>query len=224
MELISNSIAAVLPGAVVTIKITVLAWVISVIAGLLLALVGEANWRLTNWPLRGLLTLIRSVPQLLVLYFVFYGLGSVRIYLEPLIAAVIGLGLADAAYSAEYYRAGFVTVPASQREAGLSLGLSRLAIMRYIVLPQAIPFLIAPLLNSFVGLMKAATLGAAIGAPELLYQGRNFMALSGEVGGVALVIIGLYLLVTIPLSRLIGRFERRARGPYVQPAFAWAKQ
>jgi len=223
MDLVGGAVAAVLPGALVTIRITVFAWLISVFAGLFFALLREANWRLTTPPLRAFLGLVRSIPQLLVLYFVFYGLGSTRIHLDSFTAAVIGLGIADSAYSAEYYRAGFLTVPTRQREAGMSLGLSRWSIMRLIVLPQAVPFLVAPLGNSFVGLMKAATLGAAIGAPELLYQGRNYMAVSGQVGGVALVIIGLYLAATLPLTRLIGRFEKRVRAPYSQPVAEWVR-
>jgi polar amino acid transport system permease protein len=223
MDFVGGAIAAVLPGAVVTIQITIFAWLISVVVGLLIELVRGANWRRTTLPLNASLGLLRSLPQLLVLYFVFYGLGSARIYLDSFTAAVIALGIADAAYSAEYYRASFLTVPVTQREAGSSIGLSRWKIMRLIVIPQAVPFLIPPLLNSFVGLMKAATLAAAIGAPELLYEGRNYMAISGQVGGVAVVIITVYLVATIPLTRLIGRLEQRIRAPYAQPTAEWVK-
>jgi polar amino acid transport system permease protein len=145
---------------------------------------------------------------------VFYGLGQIHINLDSFTAAVIGLGIAEAAYVAEYYRAGFLTVTQGQREAGLSLGLSKFGVMRLIVIPEAIPFLVPPLLNSFVGLMKAATIAAAIGAPEVLYEARNYMAITGRVGEVALIIIVLYCVATIPLTRLIAGVERGIRAPY----------
>jgi His/Glu/Gln/Arg/opine family amino acid ABC transporter permease subunit len=216
MDLIRGVITAVLPGAIVTLEITVGAWSISVLLGLLLAVVRQSGGPLIGWPLTASVFLVRSVPQLIVLYIVFFGLGYFNINLNSLTAAIVGLGIAEAVYSAEYFRAGFITVPATQHDAGLSMGLSKLAVMRLIVIPQAIPFLMPPLLNSLVGLMKGATLAAAIGAPEILYQSENYMTKTGQIGPVALVIIGLYLVVTIPLTRLVGRLEVRVRSQYVQ--------
>lgn len=214
MGLITGTLSAVLPGAIVTVEISVCAWMIAVSVGLIVALARSANLPPLALLLEGLITILRSLPQLIILYVVFYGLGQIHINLDPFPAAVIGLGIAEAAYAAEYYRAGFLTVTRAQREAGLSLGLSKFAVMRLIVIPEALPFLVPPLLNSFVGLMKAATVAAAIGAPEVLYAGRNYMAITGRVGEVALVIIVLYLVATIPLTRLIGGVERRIRAPF----------
>jgi polar amino acid transport system permease protein len=216
VNLIRGVITDVLPGAVVTLEITFGAWSISVLLGLLLALVRQGGGPLLGWPVTASVILVRSVPQLVVLYIVFFGLGYFNINLNSLTAAIVGLGIAEAVYSAEYFRAGFITVPTSQHDAGLSMGLSKLAVMRLIVIPQAIPFLIPPLLNSLVGLMKGATLAAAVGAPEILYQSQNYMAKTGQIGPVALVIIGLYLIVTIPLTRFVGRLEVRVRAQYAQ--------
>lgn len=214
MDLIQGALGAVLPGAVTTLEISICAWVIAVSVGLVVGLGRDSSWRPLTLVLVGLITILRSLPQLISLYVVFYGLGQVHVNLDPFPAAVIGLGIAESAYAAEYYRASFLTVTQAQREAGLSLGLSKFAVIRLIVIPEAIPFLVPPLLNSFVGLMKAATVAAAIGAPEILYAGRNYMAITGRVGEVALVIIALYLVVTIPLTRFIGSVEGRIRAPY----------
>jgi His/Glu/Gln/Arg/opine family amino acid ABC transporter permease subunit len=216
MDLVHGALTAILPAATVTLKITVGAWAFSAIVGLLFAIVREIGGRLFAFLISIVVTILRSLPQLVILYVVFFGLGFLKINLDSLTAAVIGLGIGDCVYSAEYYRASFLTVSAAQHEAGLSLGLSRLAIMRLIILPQAIPFLVPPLLNSFVGLMKGATLAAAIGAPEVLYAGQNYMEKTGRVAPVALVIIVLYIITTIPLTRLIGRVEARVRGQHAQ--------
>jgi ABC-type amino acid transport system permease subunit len=127
------------------------------------------------------------------------------------VAAIVTLGVTESAFTAEYYRAGFMTVPDSQREAGQSLGLSALGVFRLIVIPQTIPFVMPPLLNAFVGLLKTATLAAAVGAPEVLYRGQNDMTRTGLIVPIVIAIIGLYMLVTIPLTRAVARLERRAR-------------
>src|SRR2546426_176499 len=82
------------------------------------------------------------------------------------------------------------------RGTGLSLGLSRLQVMRLVVLPQTTPFLIPPLLNTFIGLLKTATIASAVGAPEILYRGQAIISRSGIIIPVALSVIGLYVVVT----------------------------
>lgn len=216
MDLARDIATTILPAGIVTMQITIGAWIVSAVGGLLLALLRQAGGPIVRLPLTGFIAIFRSLPQLVILYAVFFGTGSFHISLTSLIAAIIGLGLSDAVYSAEYYRAGFITVPNTQQEAGLSLGLSRLAIMRHIVLPQALPFLVPPLMNSFVGMMKAATLAAAIGAPEILYAGQLYMEKTGMVAIVAFVIIVLYMIATIPLTRFIARMESRLRASYVR--------
>ena len=144
MSLIEGALGAVLPGAVVTLEISLFAWLISVGVGLVVALARDSNWRPVTLPLAGLITILRSLPQLIILYVVFYGLGQIHINLDSFTAAVIGLGIAEAAYVAEYYRASFLTVTQAQREAGLSLGLSKFGVMRLIVIPEAVPFLVPP--------------------------------------------------------------------------------
>jgi His/Glu/Gln/Arg/opine family amino acid ABC transporter permease subunit len=154
---------------------------------------------------------LRSAPQLVVLYLIYFGLGAIGIQINSVLAAILALGITDAAFTAEYYRAGFMTVPWSQREAGTSLGLSRLSVFRRVVLPQAIPFVVPPLLNAFVGMLKTATLAAAVGAPEILYRGQNEMSRTGRIVFIVIIIIGLYVIATMPLTRLVGHLEHRVR-------------
>ena len=92
-----------------------------------------------------------------------------------------------------------------------SLGLSRLAVLWRVVIPQAVPFVVPPLLNSFVGMLKTATLASAVGAPEILYRGQNAMQRTGQLVLVVVLIIGLYVIVTMPLTRAVALLERHAR-------------
>ena len=211
MDLIQSIAPYILPGAVVTIEIAVGAWLVSATLGLVLAVMRDTRQPLLTVPVSLSVEVLRAIPQLVVLYIVFFGLGGVGINLDSLTAAIVGLGIADAAFSAEYYRAGFLTIPATQRDAGVSLGLKSLQVTRFVIIPQIIPFVIPPLLNSFVGLMKSATLASAVGAPEILYGGRNYMETTGHVAPAAVAIMGLYIVATLPLTRVVRNLEKRIR-------------
>jgi His/Glu/Gln/Arg/opine family amino acid ABC transporter permease subunit len=198
-----------LQGAIETIKIASGAWAVSAVAGLLLAVARDA----TVWPVRiaiaFAIAIIRSVPQLILLYLIFFGFPSIGVNISALLTAILVLGLADAAFNAEYYRGSLLTVPASQREAGKSLGFSRIGTLRHIVLPQAMLYMIAPLLNSFLSLIKTATLASAIGLPEILYRAQNDLETTGQVTRVILVVIVIYAVACMPLIRVIAAVERR---------------
>jgi len=211
MNVIGDILPYILPGAIVTIEITVGAWLVSAGLGLVLALARDTRKPLITLPVSASIEIVRAIPQLVVLYIVFFGLSTVGINVDSLTAAIVGLGVSDAVFTAEYYRAGFLTVAHTQRDAGLSLGLSPLQVSRFVIIPQTIPFVVPPLLNSFVGLMKSATLAAAVGAPEILYGGRNYMETTGQVAPAAVVIMGLYIIATVPLTRVVRSLEQRVR-------------
>jgi His/Glu/Gln/Arg/opine family amino acid ABC transporter permease subunit len=200
-----------LHGGIETLKIASGAWAVSAAAGLLLAVARDAGL----WPVRMTVAfataVMRSVPQLILLYLIFFGLPSVGINVSALLTAIVVLGLADAAFNAEYYRGSLLTVPNSQREAGISLGFSRIGTLRHVVLPQAMLYMIAPLLNSFLSLLKTATLASAIGLPEVLYRAQNDMQTTGEVTRVIVVVIAIYAIVCMPLIRVIAAVERRTK-------------
>lgn len=211
MDTIQSIAPYILPGAVVTIEISLGAWLVSATLGLILAVLRDTRQPLLTIPTSVSVEVVRAIPQLVVLYIVFFGLGGLGINLDSLTAAIVGLGVADAVFSAEYYRAGFMTVSPTQRDAGLSLGLKSLQVTRFVIIPQTIPFVIPPLLNSFVGLMKSATLASAVGAPEILYGGRNYMETTGRVAPAAVAIMGLYIVATLPLTRVVRQLEKGIR-------------
>lgn len=198
-------------GGLVTIEIAVGAWLVSTLLGLALAALRDLGFTPAKVALSWLVVALRSVPQLVILYLIYFGLGALGIEINSLAAAILALGLADSAFTAEYYRAGLMTIPSSQREAGLSLGLSRVGVLWWVVLPQTVPFVMPPLLNSFVGLLKTATLAAAVGAPEILYRGQNDMNRTGHIALIAAIIIILYAALTMPLTRAVVLLEHRVR-------------
>lgn len=205
-----------LRAGVVTLEISAGAWVVSAAMGLLFALVRELGHPIVRIPLTALTTTLRSVPQLIVLYLLYFGPGALGLSLPPLLGAIIGLGAVEGAFTAEYFHAGFGTVPSTQRDAGRSLGLSMLNVMRLVVIPQAIPFAVPPLVNSFVGLLKTATLASAVGVPEILYRTRDDITRIGLIVPVVTLTMAIYVVVTLPLTRLASILEWRVRGGRVE--------
>jgi polar amino acid transport system substrate-binding protein len=197
-----------LRGAGMTLVISALAMALAVSGGLVLSLARRDGGRVAKAIATGYVEVFRGTPVLLQLYVLYYGLAPV-IALDALTAAVVGLGLNYAAYEAELYRAGLDAVPVEQTEAALALGMSRPLALRRIVLPQAIRVALPGIANDFIALLKDTSLVSVITVVELTKQ-MTITAVdvrSWLVPG--LLCAGLYLAMSLPLSRLARRLERQ---------------
>jgi polar amino acid transport system permease protein len=206
----TDILGRLLQGAIVTLTVSAGAWVVAVTLGLGFALLTESRIPVVVPVTNFVTTCLRALPQLVILYVVFFGLGGIGISLDPIVAAIVALGAMEGAFASEVYRAGLLTVSTVQREAGLSLGLNKFQLFRLVIVPQMIPFLIAPLLNVFVGLTKTATIASAVGVPEILYDGQALMNETFQIVLISGMIVALYVMFTVPLTRLAARFEARA--------------
>lgn len=204
----SQIIRYVLEGAPTTLEIAGGAWLIGSVLGLVLATAQQPG-RVIGVGAAGVVTILRCIPPLVLLYVVFFGLAQLGLALPAVPAAATALGLVEASFTAEYFRAGFLTVLPGQFDASYSLGFGKISTLRRVVVPQAVIFAVPPLLNSFVGLLKLATLASAVGAPEVLYRGQLVYEQSGHIETVVIAIIVLYLVFTIPLTQLIANLEMR---------------
>jgi len=198
-----------------TLQVAIGAWILSILIGLLIAALRELEVRAVDRALGFLVTLVRATPELVLLYIVFFGIAYVGVRFDAIPAAVIALGIAEGAFLSEYFRGAILTVSGRQRAAASSLGMSRLQTFRFVVLPQAVPVSIPPVVNAFVGLLKMATLAAAVGAPELLYVAREQMALTGDILQIAFLVVIVYVVITIPLTLAASELEHRVRSRLV---------
>ena len=160
---------------------------------------------------------MRGLPQLIIILLVFgffgeladSGLLPLEIAIprwlgqpDPFWYGTLAITLCYGAYMAEVYRAGIEAVPLGQTEAARSLGMSNGQSMRYVIVPQAVRKVIPPLLNDFIALMKDTSLVAFIGLLEVVQVGRDIQQTEFNSSALMLGAI-LYLLVTIPLARLL---------------------
>ncbi|SHE71829.1 amino acid ABC transporter permease [Desulforamulus putei] len=208
-----NFILQILPnlllGAVMTIKLTFFAIVFGTLIGLFVALAKISGIKILRW-LGGLYTwVIRGVPLLLQLMFLYYGLAFAGIVLEEFTVAVIGLSVCGGAYIAEIIRAGILSIDKGQMEAALSMGMTYSQAMRRVILPQAYRRLLPPMGNEFITLMKDSALVSVICMTELmraamLLQNATFRPVE------IFVTAGLmYLMMTTVFTTIFDRLERR---------------
>jgi len=218
--IIKDSFDVVLDGFVFTIKLSIVSGVLSLIWGLVLAVLRQLPGRAlapVRWITIGYIDVFRGIPALLVLFLVsgFLAAGQTDGTIPEWLGlptwfgqptwfwyGVIGLTLTYGAYMAEVYRAGIEAVPGGQMEAARSIGMSHGQAMRFVIVPQAVRTVIPPLLNDFIALMKDTSLVFAIGGAEVIDAGFDIQ--SDTFNGSAFILGAVfYLLITIPLARLV---------------------
>ena len=224
-------------GLVTTIRISIWAMVVASIMGVVLGMARTSNrlfFRLVSWAYVGLIRNIPPVPFLFLFYFfissqimpllgidaairnaspetlaiaeVFFGPANL---MSNFVSGLISLSMLSAAYIAEIVRAGIQAVPAGQREAGQTVGLSRFSIMRYIILPQAIERVVPPLAGQFISLIKDSSLVALISIQELTFLAME-IAISEQRFFEVWIFTGfMYFVVCYACALAFGWLEQR---------------
>lgn len=197
-------------------RIVVVSSVLSVVAGVVVGLGRVSRTRFTRTIAKGYIEFFRGTPLLFQLMVVFLGVptfwppGEFPISNFAVPAAIIGLTLNHAAYIGEAIRGGIESVPDGQMEAARSLGLSYIQSMREVVLPQAWRNALAAIGNDQVILVKDTSLLTVIAVPELISAFRNVNSNTFDAWTPILIVAVAYLLITIPLGRVVSYLERRA--------------
>ncbi|MGH7005717.1 MAG: amino acid ABC transporter permease [Alphaproteobacteria bacterium] len=206
----SNNIGFLLNGIGYTIAVALCAITISVILGLLVALPGLSSNRALRAASRTYVELFRSVPMLVMVLWVYYGVPVILdVRIGVFVAGVIALALCDSAFEAEIFRAGIQSIEYGQREAADALGLGYVDKMRYIILPQAIRRVLPPLGNQFVYMLKASSLLSVIGLTELTRRANELVVTEYRPLEIYTFLVLEYLALILVASWLVRRLERR---------------
>ena len=211
-----KAVPEVLSGFLLNIKMFLIAEVLILVIGLLVAL-ARGITAPAFFPIRALAMLytdiFRGVPTVLVIYLVGFGLPALNLQGVPtdlVTLGIIALTLSYGAYVSEVFRAGIESVHPSQVAAARSLGLSHVKTMRFVVLPQATRRVVPPLLNDFVSLQKDTALVATIGPLEALRQAQ--ILASSKFNYTPYLVASLaFILLTIPMARFTDHLAARTR-------------
>lgn len=200
----------VVKGAPLTFGVTAGAIAGSVVIGLFTGLGQIARARALQLISGVYVELIRGIPLLVQLIFIYFALGRFM-GLDGLPAAIIALSICYGAYMGEIFRAGIEAIPRGQMEAALALGLTRGQAMRYIIMPQTLKIVIPAIGNEFIAMLKDSSLVSVIALRDILRRGREHVSrtfLSMET--YALVAL-VYLVITLILSKLVAMMEDRMK-------------
>jgi polar amino acid transport system permease protein len=206
---LAQSLPHLLRGAVSTLTLAATVLLLGSAGGLALGLARVAPSRVATRGVAAVVELVRAVPLLLLLFFVFFGLPAVGLRMATFPAAVVAMSLWMAANTAEVVRGGVQSIPLGQYEAARSLGLSWTATMRFVVLPQATRRMLPPFVGLCTILVKDTSLAAIIGVFELTRAAQETIERtlrSFEIYGAAAVI---YFALCFPLTRFAARLEAR---------------
>ena len=194
--------------ALLTIAVSVTAMAVAIIAGFVLTVCRVFGPWPARWFATAYIEMVRGTPLLIQLLFIFYGLPIIGVRLSPFVASVLGLGLNYAASEAENYRAGLLSVPEGQWQAAYALGLTQGRALRLVILPQAIRFILPPLTNDFIALLKDSSLVSAITMLELTGAYHRLATETFDYFGTGLLIAFLYLVLGLPFVRLARSLEK----------------
>ena len=199
-----------LDGLYYTIALSVTAILISIILGLLVALPGLASQRPARLVNRVYVELVRAVPILVLILWVYYGLPQVAdISISVFWAGVLALAISDSAFQAEIFRAGIQSIDRGQHEAAHSISLSYVDKMRYVILPQAIKRILPALGNQLVYMLKMSSLVSVIGMEELTRRANELVVTEYRPLEIYTVLVLEYLVLILVVSAAVRWFEMR---------------
>ena len=194
-----------------TFQVTILSIIFAFVIGLFAGLGRISRNKLINRIATIYVEVIRGIPLLAQLFFIYYALGKF-VQLPRLASAVIAMAVCYGAYIGEIFRAGIQSIPRGQMEAALALGLSRAQAMRQVILPQTVKMILPPIGNEFIALLKDSSLVSILAVSDLLRRGREFASTTFQYFETYSIVALVYLVITLFFSKLVAIMERRMGG------------
>ena len=208
---IVDNLPLFLAGLRLTIVIAVVSFVIATLLGVVVALARLSRYRIVAALAAGYINVLRAIPLLVFIVFVYYGVAIFfnLSFLTAIQAGMLAFSLQYSAWLGEIFRSGIQAVPQGQREAALSIGMSRAQTFVTVVLPQATRIAIPPTGNMMVGMIKDSSLVYILGVPELFRNAQLLANRTFRYFEVYLAVVVTYLLLTTGVYYAMKFLERR---------------
>ena len=197
-------------GGWLTVKLSAMAMAIGLVVSILCALAKTSGIRALRIAVDIYVEAIRNTPFLVQIFFLYFGLPTIGIRLDPNTAALLALVINFGAYGTEIIRAGIESIHKGQLEAGTALGLSRPQIYRYVVMKPALRTVYPALTSQFIYLMLTSSVVSVISANDLAAAGNDLQSQTFASFEVYLVVTAIYLALAAGFSAVFGAIERVA--------------
>ncbi len=204
--------------ALMTLELSVLSMILAIVIGLFVVITKVYAPQPFSSMANMYIEFVRGTPLLIQLYLIFYGLPNIGIKLDPMIAAIVTLAINYSAYEAENFRAGLNSVPKGQFEAAISLGMSRIQALRYIIIPQASRLVIPPVTNDFISLLKDSSLVSVITLVELTKKYLQLASAYYDFIGIGIIVALFYLILGLPFVKL-SKYTENKLNIYVKNSY-----
>lgn len=208
-SLVGDFIPYLIKAAVVTMQLSLVSIIVGLVFGLVIALMRISKIKALSYIAKFYIWIIRGTPMLVQLFLVYFGLPQIGIELSPFVSSVIALGMNAAAYIAEIYRGGIMSVPSGQVEAAEALGMRYPAIMKKIILPQAIRVSVPSLGNQAVMMLKDSSLASLVTVSELMMVAQRFASTNYAFIEFYIVAAGFYLVMITIFTFILNKLEKR---------------
>lgn len=211
----TNILLYILGGAGITLSVIAIALPAGTILGVLLSLVRVYGGKLFSGIVAAYSTIMRGIPQVVLLFILFFVLAG-AINLSPLLAGAVALAIISSGYQLEIFRGAIQSIGGGQMMAARALGMTKLKAIHYIILPQALRIAIPSWSNEVASIIKDSSLVYALGVPEILRRAQ-FMSASTYEPFIAYGIAAIfYFIMTFSAGRLLDKLETRTRIPSLQ--------
>lgn len=202
------------PGTANTLLLTAVSFFLGAVVAIPVTLGRRSRFAPLRAGLRALVEFVRSIPVLVWLFVVFFGLPQYGLSPSPLIAAIVTLSVVSAVYLSEIYRGGIAAVDRGQWEASRALGLGRIDTGVRIIGPQVFRVVLPPVATYGIGLLKDSALASTIGVVELTFRANAETQITGQ-GLTAYLIAGaIYVVIGLPLAVLSRHVDSRLRARF----------
>lgn len=197
--------------AKLTISIAFLGILLSTFFGFICCVIRYYKIPVLNRVIGVYIELSRNTPLLIQLFFLYFGLPKLGIILSSETCGILGLTFLGSSYMAEAFRSGLEAIPNIQTESGLSLGLRKWQVLRYIILPQAAAISLPAFSANTIFLIKETSVFSVIALADLMYVAKGLIGLYYKTDESLFMLVVAYLLLLLPISLLLGFIERKVR-------------
>lgn len=155
--------------------------------------------------------LFRNTPLLVQLFFIYFGLPKIGISISADVCGAVGLGLLGGSYMAESFRSGLEAVAPSQTESALALGMNRLQLFRFVILPQALSISVPAIVANIIFLLKETSVFSAISLMDLMFTAKDLIGLYYNTTECLVLLVVFYIIMLLPVSVLGSLIEHKVR-------------
>jgi polar amino acid transport system permease protein len=210
IHLMLTSLPFLWKGFAVTLEVSAIVMISSLVAGVLLGVGLTYGPRFIAWPIRLYSDVLRGLPLIVLIFFIYYGLPALTVKIASLPAAIAALVAFQSAHVAEVARGALQSIPIGQTEAGKAIGLTFEQRMIYVVFPQAVRRFLPPWINTVVDTVKSSALVSLVGVVDLMFAiqqviGRTFQPMPLYILG-ALIYFAVNYALSLASRRLEARF------------------